>query len=503
MIKDIKNKDNSSGGYNQGIDQIIRKFTEGKELEDILKEMAFNEILKTQGIPLSREGKEFSYQVNPKVSLFNNSEESGIRFQNRFAGGGAASSEEGVLDLIRAQLTNDNEKLNVRDFTNVIFDPQDPVDLGIAGVAATGVGLPAAATAKLANSGRKIVRGIGSLLPEANDSAIKNYFKYYLGRELAGAPGLIKDEVQNMAGGGLMISKAEAEKKKNENKDKDKAGTYKTGTIIKDIKNMLTNHAGAIAGFISPNISKDVVVSPKVEKILSSIPDTIGDAVKSRYVNKTPSSSGTQVDFSNTGDAGDAPGDAGGDSSAVDIANGEVRERFKFLKDMDPALARALIAGGSAMLTPTPGPVRSFLGLGEFGGAFADSLSKSDAAMTDIERLYAKAVAQTPEGETPLTFQEFVDEQKGESKNLTLLETTSNTGFLLSALEEEYGSKKIEDYVVVEGEDVSGEPITTPLRDAVKKAKTNDDFLNLRDKIILSPKAKDESGGFFSNLFGN
>ena len=112
---------------------------------------------------------------------------------------------EGLLELLREQLRKDDERLNVRDFTDFIFDPQDPVDLGIAGVAATGVGLPAAATAKLANSGRKIVRGIGSLLPEANDKAIKNYFKYYLGRELAEAPGLIKEEVQNMADGGVPI----------------------------------------------------------------------------------------------------------------------------------------------------------------------------------------------------------------------------------------------------------------------------------------------------------
>ena len=112
---------------------------------------------------------------------------------------------EGLLELLREQLRKDDERLNVRDFTDFIFDPQDPVDLGIAGVAATGVGLPAAATAKLANSGRKIVRGIGSLLPEANDSAIKNYFKYYLGKELADAPELFKEEVQNMADGGVPI----------------------------------------------------------------------------------------------------------------------------------------------------------------------------------------------------------------------------------------------------------------------------------------------------------
>ena len=123
--------------------------------------------------------------------------------QNRKEGNGPMG--EGLLELLREQLRKDDERLNVRDFTDVIFDPQDPVDLGIAGVAATGIGLPAAATAKFANSGRKIVRGIGSLLPEANDSAIKNYFKYYLGKELADGTGLIKEEVQNMADGGVPI----------------------------------------------------------------------------------------------------------------------------------------------------------------------------------------------------------------------------------------------------------------------------------------------------------
>jgi hypothetical protein len=143
-----------------------------------------------------------------------------VDIQKRKEGSGPMG--EGLLELLREQLRKDDERLNVRDFTDVIFDPQDPIDLGIAGVAATGVGLPAAATAKFANSGRKIVRGIGSLLPKANDKAIKNYFKYYLGRELAEAPGLIKEEVQNMADGGVPIP------------------SYAIGgTVIKAVKNLL------------------------------------------------------------------------------------------------------------------------------------------------------------------------------------------------------------------------------------------------------------------------
>ena len=170
---------------------------------------------------------------------------------------------------------------------------------------------------------------------------------------------------------------------------------------------------------------------------------------------------------------------------------------------MDPALARALIAGGSAMLRPTEGPVRSFLSLGEFGGAFADSLSKSDAAKTDLERLYATVVAQTPEGEEPPTVQEFLLSQKGGSDNLTFLESQQNEGYLLGALEKQFGSEDIEDYVVAT-KDASGKDIYTPLIEAVKEARTNDDFQNIYRKTILNPSAKKEkSGGFLSTLFGD
>jgi len=59
---------------------------------------------------------------------------------------------------------DDPERLNFRDVADFIFDPSDPLDYAAAGMAATGVGLPAAAAMKTANTGRKVLRGIGTTL---------------------------------------------------------------------------------------------------------------------------------------------------------------------------------------------------------------------------------------------------------------------------------------------------------------------------------------------------
>ena len=59
---------------------------------------------------------------------------------------------------------DDPERLNFRDVADFIFDPTDPLDYAAAGIAATGVGIPAAAAMKTANTGRKVLRGIGTTL---------------------------------------------------------------------------------------------------------------------------------------------------------------------------------------------------------------------------------------------------------------------------------------------------------------------------------------------------
>jgi len=68
-------------------------------------------------------------------------------------------SREGFFSM-----RDDPERLNARDITDLIFDPNDPLDYAAAGIAATGVGLPAAAAMKTANTGRKVLGGIGATL---------------------------------------------------------------------------------------------------------------------------------------------------------------------------------------------------------------------------------------------------------------------------------------------------------------------------------------------------
>ena len=177
----------------------------------------------------------------------------------------------------------------------------------------------------------------------------------------------------------------------------------------------------------------------------------------------------------------------------------EVKGRFNFLKNMDPALARALIAGGSAMLRPTEGPVRSFLSLGEFGGAFADSLSKSDAAKTDLERLYATVVAQTPEGEEPPTVQEFLLSQKEGSSDLSFAELSQLNPVILASLQTKFGKDDVElsDFAVQRGQDEDGEDIFVPLNIAIEDVRTNDDIRKLIKDSVLNPNAKQETGRTF------
>ena len=106
------------------------------------------------------------------------------------------------------------------------------------------------------------------------------------------------------------------------------------------------------------------------------------------------------------------------------------------LRDMDPALARALIAGGAKMLQPTEGPARSFLGLGEFGEGFSESLAQSEAGKSDTQQLYEAYLASVPEGQAPLDIVRFANSLKQdsddfrnqESRLLTYLQNNANVG---------------------------------------------------------------------------
>ncbi len=63
----------------------------------------------------------------------------------------------------RLQQTKDDEnEINVRDLTNIFFDPEDPIDILTLSISASGVGLPAAGAIKIANTLRKAYKGISN-----------------------------------------------------------------------------------------------------------------------------------------------------------------------------------------------------------------------------------------------------------------------------------------------------------------------------------------------------
>lgn len=67
-------------------------------------------------------------------------------------------SREGFLSL-----RDDPERLNIRDITDFIFDPTDPLDIAAAGAAATGLGIPAALGMKGLSTAKKVKKGLGAL----------------------------------------------------------------------------------------------------------------------------------------------------------------------------------------------------------------------------------------------------------------------------------------------------------------------------------------------------
>lgn len=77
-----------------------------------------------------------------------------------FAEGGSPRfmSREGFFNY-----KDDPERLNFRDVADFIFDPSDPLDYAAAGMAATGVGIPAAIGMKGLNTARKVKKGLGAL----------------------------------------------------------------------------------------------------------------------------------------------------------------------------------------------------------------------------------------------------------------------------------------------------------------------------------------------------
>ena len=158
-----------------------------------------------------------------------------------------------------------------------------------------------------------------------------------------------------------------------------------------------------------------------------------------------------------------APEEGEVDQTFDEVKN-ETNQRLAILND--PAFQRALIAGGTAMMQPTEGLGRSFLGLGEFGEAFAESLGESDARKTDIERLHdvrvKQAVAQNQE--IP-SFQSTIELAQGDSSGMDVSEYIQAQTLLASKLQglnPNIDKINLNDFVVPQ-EGGSPIPVTTAL----------------------------------------
>lgn len=156
-------------------------------------------------------------------------------------------------------------------------------------------------------------------------------------------------------------------------------------------------------------------------------------------------------------------GEGGGDQTFDEVKN-ETNQRLAILND--PAFQRALIAGGAAMMQPTEGLGRSFLGLGEFGEAFAESLGESDARKTDIERLHdvrvKQAVAQNQE--IP-SFQSTIELAQGDSSGMDVSEYIQAQALLTSkiqGLNPNIDKINLNEFVIPQ-EDGAPIPVTTAL----------------------------------------
>ena len=373
---------------------------------------------------------------------------------------------EGLKDLFKKQLLldDDPEISNLRDVTDLLlFDPRDPIDYGAAGLAASGIGSIPAAGIILGNRFRKLnklLKGAKTMtvpveasIDPRKDKMRKagNYIKYQMLGELGVEPAVEKGKelitgVDGMAKGGLAdlpvvkanmgvkASKAlydyfvKRQAKKNAKKKDTKTDTKKdTKTDTKKDTKKETKTDGEDA--ITENKEKSsLLFSPRRDaKRVGEISSNIiaNELVRSAIRNSL-----------RLGTYGGALGlTYGVGKTAYDYAFGEDEEEttppptigapiekpksfLEKLQSMDPALARALIAGGAKMLQPTEGPVRSFLGLGEFGEGFSESLAQSEAGKSDTQQLYESYLASVPEGQAPLDIVRFANSLKQDSDDL-------------------------------------------------------------------------------------
>ena len=355
-----------------------------------------------------------------------------------------------------------------------LIDTSNPgsalLDLGILGLAATGVGAPIAAGLKAGTKARKAKK----LIEEAKKARK---------RRLA------------------------------------EAGTAEAGTSTGEIAGLIMGVDGMAKGgladlpvqhaFKGLNVGKAIAdYFLKTKKIKSEM--TTGQAgpftVKGKEIDPSKFKSEKEIkslDKMNVAEAGlltSILGLMGGISATKDRTKEEVTEQaapasikepeketfLDKLRDMDPALARALIAGGAKMLQPTEGPARSFLGLGEFGEGFSESLAASEAGKPVEQKAYEAYVASIPEGQTVPTFADYMNYFTLKQEDRMAIESRVE-----EILKERHGSDtKLSNVVLVSKDPVTGKDKVIRANEALLNAGVN--YKEVANKIAAEaiPAAK-------------
>ena len=323
------------------------------------------------------------------------------------------------------------------------------LDLGILGLAATGVGAPIAAGLKVGTKTKKAKK----LIEEAKKARKRRLIEAGtadLGTSVG--EGVVMG-VDGMAKGGLADLPVQK---------------HVFGSLIKAGKEIFTNPK------IKNKLPKDQagpdqVVGRKIDPVMTGGTGLIGALATLISATKDRTKEEEEVI-----------------EQAAPVKEPEKETFLDKLRDMDPALARALIAGGAKMLQPTEGPVRSFLGLGEFGEGFSESLAASEAGKPVEQKAYEAYVASIPEGETVPTFADYMNYFTLKQEDRMATESK-----LTEILRDRHGKDtKLSDIVLVSTDPNTGKEIVIGANEALLNAGVN--YKEIVNKIAREgiPKSK-------------
>ena len=334
-----------------------------------------------------------------------------------------------------------------------LIDTSNPgsalLDLGILGLAATGVGAPIAAGLKVGTKTKKAKK----LIEEAKKARKRRLIEAGtadLGTSVG--EGVVMG-VDGMAKGGLADLPVQK---------------HVFGALIKAGKEIFTNPK------IKNKLPKDQagpdqVVGRKIDPVMTGGTGLIGALATLISATKDRTKEEEEVI-----------------EQAAPVKEPEKETFLDKLRDMDPALARALIAGGAKMLQPTEGPVRSFLGLGEFGEGFSESLAASEAGKPVEQKAYEAYVSSIPEGETVPTFADYMNYFTLKQEDRMATESK-----LTEILRDRHGKDtKLSDIVLVSTDPNTGKEIAIGANELLLNAGVN--YKEIVNKIAREgiPKSK-------------